>query len=123
MAKASKHTPGKDLLHVVSEATSGLVGKDLLEELCRNFTRALKMQFALVAECIEEGSRQVRTLCMVNGDAVVDNIEYDITGRPCELILQGMDVFIPGKFIKNFRKPKGSKRPPVFLFIVLLAEK
>ena len=107
MAKASKNNPGKDLLHVISEATSGLVGKDLLEELCRNFTRALKMQFALVAECIEEGSTQVRTLCLVNGDAVMDNIEYDTTGRPCELILQGKDVFIPKEVYKRFPEAKG----------------
>jgi len=107
MAKASKHNPGKDLLHVISEATSGLVGKDLLEELCRNFTRALKMQFALVAECIEDGSTQVRTLCLVNGDSVMDNIEYDTTGRPCELILQGKDVFIPKEVYKKFPGAKG----------------
>ena len=107
MAKPSKHNPGKDLLHVISEATSGLVGKDLLEELCRNFTRALKMQFALVAECIEEGGTHVRTLCLVNGDSVMDNIEYDTTGRPCELILQGKDIFIPKEVYKKFPEAKG----------------
>ena len=107
MSKASKHNPGKDLLHVISEATSGLVGKDLLEEMCRNFTRALKMQFALVAECIEEGGTHVRTLCLVNGDAVMDNIEYDTTGRPCELILQGKEVFIPKEVYKKFPEAKG----------------
>ena len=107
MSKASKYNPGKDLLHVISEATSGLVGKDLLEELCRNFTRALKMQFALVAECIEEGGTHVRTLCRVNGDSVMDNIEYDTTGRPCELILQGKDIFIPKEVYKKFPEAKG----------------
>ena len=107
MSKASKYNPGKDLLHVISEATSGLVGKDLLEELCRNFTRALKMQFALVAECIEEGGTHVRTLCLVNGDSVMDNIEYDTTGRPCELILQGKDIFIPKEVYKKFPEAKG----------------
>ncbi|MEP7377514.1 MAG: sigma 54-interacting transcriptional regulator [Chitinophagaceae bacterium] len=107
MAKAPTPIPEKDLLHVISEATSGLVGKDLLEELCRNFTRALKMQFALVAECIEEGSTHVRTLCLVNGDAVMDNIEYDTTGRPCELILRGKEVFVPSEVYKKFPEAKG----------------
>jgi formate hydrogenlyase transcriptional activator len=107
MAKATKTESQKDLLHVISEATSGLVGKDLLDELCRNFTKALKMQFAVIAECIEEGSTQVRTICFVNGDSVADNIEYDTTGRPCELILTGREVFVPQDVYKKFPAAEG----------------
>lgn len=106
----SKHTNAKneqDILYAISEATSGLTGKDLVDELCRNFARALKMQFALVAECIEEGGTHVRTLCMVNGDTIADNIEYDTTGRPCELILRGNDVFVPMEVYKRFPEAKG----------------
>lgn len=107
MAKASTATKEKDLLQTISEATSGLVGKDLLDELCRNFTRTLKMEFALIAECIEEGSPHVRTLCFVNGDSVADNIEYDTTGRPCEVILSGKEVFVPNEVYKQFPAAKG----------------
>lgn len=107
MAKTTSHNTQNDLLHIISEATTGLVGKDLLEELCRNFTKALNMQYALVAECIEEGSTQVRTLCLVNGNAVADNIEYDTTGRPCEVILQGKEIFIPKEVYKKFPESKG----------------
>ncbi len=103
--QAPKRTD-KDLLHIISEATSGLTGKDLLDELCRTFTRALKMQFALIAECIEESGTKVRTLCFVNGDTVADNIEYDTTGRPCELILQGNEVFVPKEVYKRFPEAK-----------------
>ncbi|MFC0771955.1 sigma-54-dependent Fis family transcriptional regulator [Terrimonas alba] len=106
MAKAAANKK-PDILHTISEATSGLVGKDLLEELCRNFTRALHMQFALIAECSEEDSTQVRTLCMVNGDSVMDNIEYDTTGRPCELILQGKEIFVPRDVYKKFPEARG----------------
>lgn len=107
MAKASATTKERDLLHTISEATSGLVGKDLLDELCRNFTRVLKMEFALIAECIEEGSPHVRTLCFVNGDTVADNIEYDTTGRPCEVILSGKEIFVPNEVYKKFPAAKG----------------
>lgn len=107
MAKTTSNIPEKDLLRIIAEATSGLAGKDLLEELCRNFTKALKMQFALIAECIEEGSTHVRTLCLVKGDAVADNIEYDTTGRPCEVILQGKEIFIRKEVYKKFPEAKG----------------
>ena len=106
MARAAARKKA-DILQTISEATSGLMGKNLLEELCRNFTRALKMQFALIAECSEEDSTLVRTLCLVNGDAVMDNIEYDTTGRPCELILQGKDVFVPKDVYKKFPEARG----------------
>jgi formate hydrogenlyase transcriptional activator len=107
MAKASATAKDKDLLQIISEATSGLVGKDLLDELCRNFTRALNMQFAVIAECIEEGSPHVRTLCFVNGNTVADNIEYDTTGRPCEMILSGKEIFVPNEVYKKFPAAKG----------------
>ncbi|HEX5654614.1 MAG TPA: sigma 54-interacting transcriptional regulator [Chitinophagaceae bacterium] len=104
MSKTTNHASNKekDLLRQISEATSGLMGKDLLEELCKNFTRALNMQYALVAECIEEGSTQVRTICFVNGDTVADNIEYDTSNRPCELILSGREIFEPKDVYKKF---------------------
>jgi PAS domain S-box-containing protein len=117
MPKAKAPTTENDLLYAISEATSGLTGKDLLDELCRNFARALKMQFALVAECIEEGGTQVRTLCFVNGDTVADNIEYDTTGRPCEVILQGKDVFVAREAYKIFPEARGieaSTGVPIF---------
>ena len=106
MAKAAVNKKA-GFLQTISEATSGLVGNNLLEELCRHFTRALNMQFALVAECSEEDNTQVRTLCMVNGESVMDNIEYDTTGRPCELILQGKEVFIPKDLYKEFPAAQG----------------
>ncbi len=107
MAKITSKEAENDVFRIISEATSGLVGKDLLDELCRNFTKALKMQFAVITECIEEGGPHVRTLCFVNGDAVADNIEYDTTGRPCEIILNGNEVFVPKEVYKIFPEAKG----------------
>ncbi|WP_081156187.1 sigma 54-interacting transcriptional regulator [Niastella vici] len=95
------------LLQTISEATSNITGKDFLVELCKNFTRALNMQFALIAECIQEGSTQVRTLCLVNNDKVIDNIEYDAKGRPCEVILQGNAFFMSKEVYKHFPASEG----------------
>src|SRR6516225_5807496 len=107
MSKTKPTKPNEDLLYAIAEATSGLTGIDLLYELCKNLAKALKMQFAVVTECIEEGGTQVRTLCFVNGDTVADNIEYDASGRPCELILQGNEMFLPKEVYKRFPEAKG----------------
>ncbi|WP_166437253.1 sigma 54-interacting transcriptional regulator [Niastella caeni] len=103
----SKKKTEERLLQTISEATSNITGKDFLVELCRNFTRALNMQFALIAECIQEGSTQVRTLCLVNHDTVIDNIEYDTKGRPCEVILQGDGFFMGKEVYKHFPASEG----------------
>jgi PAS domain S-box-containing protein len=107
MAQSSLKPEQKDLLQAISEATFGLTGRDLLNELCLNFTRVMKMQYAVIAECIEEDSPYVRTLCFVNGSTVADNIEYDTTGRPCEFILKGNDIFAPSAVYKSFPQAKG----------------
>lgn len=98
----SKKKTEEQLLQTISQATSGATGKDFLVELCKNFTRALKMEFAVIAECIREGSGQVKTLCLVNQDTVIENIEYDTTGRPCEVILQNNDFFMEKEVYKHF---------------------
>src|SRR4030095_10958502 len=36
---------------------------------------------------------RLRTLCYVDGKKVLDNVEYDTAGAPCEIILQGKDFF------------------------------
>jgi formate hydrogenlyase transcriptional activator len=95
------------LLHTISEATTGMTGHNFLVELCKNFTRALRMQFALIAECIEEGSSQVRTLCLVNKDSLLENIQYDTHDRPCERILQGNDFFMAAEVYKHFPAAQG----------------
>jgi len=91
-----------ELLHKISESTSGLPGQDFIVELCRNFTAALNMQFAVIAECLEDSETMVHTVCMINGNTVMDNIEYDVRGRPCEIILQDNAVFIPEQAYKRF---------------------
>jgi len=91
-----------ELLHKISESTSGLTGQDFIVELCRNFTAALNMQFAVIAECLEDSETMVHTVCMINGNTVMDNIEYDVRGRPCEIILQDNAVFIPEQAYKRF---------------------
>lgn len=91
-----------DILFTISETVSGKTGNEFLVELCRNFTQALGMQYALIAECIGDGHNKVRTLCLVNNDTVIDNIEYDTKDRPCEVILSGKEFFMSHDVYKHF---------------------
>ncbi len=97
----------KELLEKISRATSGFTGENFIIELCRNFTAELNMQFALITECVEESETMVHTICMVNGGTVMDNIQYDTKGRPCEIILQDKAIFIPNQTYKQFPAAAG----------------
>jgi formate hydrogenlyase transcriptional activator len=85
----------EELLRTVSEATSGLTGEDFLIGLARHITMTLTMRYAMITECANEEKTRLRTLCYVDGQDVVNNIEYDTAGVPCEIIMQGNNFFMP----------------------------
>ncbi|HLG40150.1 MAG TPA: sigma 54-interacting transcriptional regulator, partial [Chitinophagaceae bacterium] len=97
----------EELLRSVSEATSGLTGEDFLVELAKHITMMLNMRYALITECANEEKTRLRTLCYIDGEKVLDNIEYDTAGIPCEIIMQGKDFFMPSGVEANFPKEKG----------------
>jgi PAS domain S-box-containing protein len=97
----------EEMLRKVSEATSGLIGKDFFKELAKHITVTLSMRYALITECANDQRTRLRTLCYVDGNAVLDNIEYDTAGIPCEIIMRGEDFFMPHGVEASFPKEKG----------------
>ena len=97
----------EDLLRTVSEATSGVVGEDFLMELATHITMTLNMRYALITECANDEKTRLRTLCYVDGRKVLDNIEYEIAGIPCEIIMQGKDFFMGEGVQAKFPREKG----------------
>ncbi|MGQ0738858.1 MAG: sigma-54 interaction domain-containing protein [Bacteroidota bacterium] len=97
----------KGLLHAVSEATSGLTGHDLLLEMAKRLTTHLAMRYCVITECANEEKTRLRTLCYVDGQKKLDNIEYDTAGVPCEIIMKGKDFFQAEGVQKNFPKEQG----------------
>src|SRR4051812_42244452 len=97
----------EELLRVISEATSGLIGKDFFSELAKHITVTLSMRYALITECANEDKTRLRTLCYVDGNRMLDNIEYDTSGTPCEIIMRGEDFFMPKAVQECFPKEKG----------------
>lgn len=97
----------EELLRVISEATSGLTGKDFFIELAKYITSTLSMRYALITECANEEKTRLRTLCYVDGKEMLDDVEYDVTGTPCEIIMQGEDFFMARGVEKFFPKEKG----------------
>jgi PAS domain S-box-containing protein len=97
----------EQLLRRVSEATSGLTGKDFLFELTRNLTQTLGMRYAFIAECTDKTRTRFRTIAFAEGQNILDNIEYDAKGSACSEMLKGEPCFIPANVQEKFNAAKG----------------
>jgi len=97
----------EEMLRTVSEATSGLTGEDFFTELAKHITATLSMRYALITECANEQRTKLRSLCYVDGDVVLDNIEYDTADIPCEIIMRGEEFFMTNGVQAKYPKEEG----------------
>jgi PAS domain S-box-containing protein len=97
----------KDLLQAISEATSGLNGFDLLLEIPKRITTNLGMRYCFIAECANKEKTRLRTVVFVEGDKVLDNIEYNTNESGCQMMMRGDTFFMPEGVQKHFPAAKG----------------
>lgn len=95
------------LLRTISEATASLVGRDFFIQLAKYITVTLSMRYALITECANHEKTRLRSICYLDGDKILDNVEYDTEGTPCAIIMGGKDYFTPNKLQEYFPKEKG----------------
>ena len=107
MSKSSTQLTKKNLLQAVSEATFGMTGRDLLLETARQITSVLGMQYCFIAECANEDKSRLRTIVFVNGDTVMDNIEYNTADSGCQMMMKGDTFFLPAGAQQRFKAAKG----------------
>src|SRR6185503_10090994 len=97
----------EELLLAVSEATSGYVGIDYFKELSKFITLTLGVKYSIVTECANEEKTRVRTIAFVEHANPIENVEYDLKGTPCEIVMKGKDYFCANELEKLFPKEKG----------------
>ena len=97
----------EEILKVVSEATAGLTGVDYFRELAKHVTSTLGVRYAIVTECANEEKTRVRCLSYVDRQELLENIEYDLEGTPCQIVMTGKDYFCADELEKAFPKEAG----------------
>jgi signal transduction histidine kinase len=90
-----------ELLHTLFEATASATGDKFFRALARHLAIALEAKFAFVSELVEKG-KTARTLAYWHNGDFIDNIEYDVPGTPCELVLQGQIVQINENLFEQY---------------------
>jgi formate hydrogenlyase transcriptional activator len=92
----------QELLKTISERTAGLTGEDFFQELTRYVTSTLGVQYAIVTECSNLEKTRVRTLAYADHQQLKENVEYDLEGTPCEIVMKGREFFCNSELEKQF---------------------
>ena len=75
-------------LRTILDGTAHSTGEEFFQSLVRHLAVAVGAQYAFVAEFADVNTR-VRTLAYWFRDRIHPNIEYDLSGSPCEQVLRG----------------------------------
>ncbi len=74
-------------LRAIVEGTARHTGQEFFQSLVRHLAAAVGTRYAFVAEFA--GGTMARTLAFWFRDHIADNIEWDVTGTPCEDVVRG----------------------------------
>jgi len=86
-------SPNRDIsdelgaLRAIVEGTARHTGQEFFQSLVRHLAAAVGTRYAFVAEFA--GGTMARTLAFWFRDHIADNIEWDVTGTPCEDVVRG----------------------------------
>jgi len=90
-----------DILRTIVAGTAAVIGEDFFRDLVRHLAEALDVRWAFVSE-FAAGRSRVRTLAFWSAEGLLDNIEYDLPGTPCEAVLAGETRLYPEKVAQLF---------------------
>ncbi|MEZ0540324.1 ATP-binding protein [Fibrella arboris] len=91
-----------ETLRRISENTAADIGTDFFQSLVQQLTRTLDVQYAMVTECTNVEKTRVRTLAFGQRDVLLENVEYDLAGTPCDIVMRGRTLYNPSDFPLNF---------------------
>ena len=99
----------QNVLDVLAEGTAQTQGPQFLQALVRNFGRALDVDLAFIAECIDDPPTRVRTLaCWRSDNDGAANFEFELAGTPCEAVIQdGKTCFHRDEIDRLFPRERG----------------
>lgn len=83
------------VLDAVADGTAGTFGTRFFSAMVQHFARALEVDTAFVAECVDRPTTRVRTLAYWSaGSGLRENFEFALDGTPCqEVINEGRACF------------------------------
>ncbi len=92
----------KQLSSIVSGTSPATSGNHFFQSLVYHLASALKINYAFISEKTNNGGNTFRTLAFCVKGNIIENIEYDVEGTPCESVYEGQNVVFPEKVQERF---------------------
>ena len=80
-------------LRMIAEGTAGATGEAFFSTLVEHLAKAIGARHAFVAEF--DAPNSIHTLAYWSGGQIVQNIEYELSGTPCQEVIDGGLCFYP----------------------------
>jgi PAS domain S-box-containing protein len=90
------------IIKALMEGTSGTTGEDFLKSLVMNMASALGAKYAYINEIIPEKPGFVKVIAMWNGQEVISDFDYNMTGTPCEYVYKNQTLFYSNNVQEEF---------------------
>ena len=74
-------------LRAIMEGTARTTGQEFFQSLVRHLAQAVGTRYALIAEFA--GAGRARTVAYWFRDRIIENVEWDLAGTPCEEVVRG----------------------------------
>jgi PAS domain S-box-containing protein len=95
------------ILAALAQTVARVGETDFFQSLVRHLTATLQVRHAFVTECVNRAMTRVRTLAYIKQQELVENIEYDLAGTPCEGVIGGSVCYYPEKLSTFFQADAG----------------
>src|SRR5918996_1266343 len=79
----------EDALHYVIEGIAGATGEEFFHSLVKHLANALEVRYSFATECTDHSQVRVRSLAFWDGNGFAKEVEYPLTGTPCEKVIDG----------------------------------
>ncbi|MGH7516285.1 MAG: sigma 54-interacting transcriptional regulator [Gemmatimonadales bacterium] len=87
--EVTERTRAEAKLRALAEGTAAVTAGDFFRPLVQHLADALQARYAFAAECTDAERTRVRTLAFWSGSDFAENVEYAVSGTPCQQVLGG----------------------------------
>ncbi|WP_242039627.1 GAF domain-containing protein [Anabaena sphaerica] len=78
----------EETLRMIVTGTASVTGNDFFPALVQNLATALDVNYVMVSEAVDNSLSKLRTLALWSVSNLVENIEYDLVGTPCQTVVE-----------------------------------
>lgn len=78
----------EETLQTIVAGTASVTGNDFFPVLAQNLATALDVAYVMVLETVGNSLQTLRSLAIWSIDHLVENIEYELVGTPCKIVVE-----------------------------------